>query len=72
MNGLQQSTRSGRFRTLTKVFPDLQAYTANIPWEDYGEARATLESHYADRLPEDGVAAFNKQTPAYKISLPAG
>jgi Fic family protein len=72
MHGLRQATRSGRFRTLTKVFVDLQAYTASIPWEDYDEARATLESHYADRLPDDGVAMFNKQISAFKIALPAG
>jgi len=72
LNGLRQATRSGRFRTLTKVFADLQAYTGSVPWEDYGEARATLESHYADRLPDDGVAVFNKQVSAFKIALPAG
>jgi len=72
LNGLRQATRSGRFRTLTKVFADLQAYTDSIEWEDYGEARATLESHYADRLPDDGVAVFNKQISGFKIALPAG
>lgn len=72
LNGLRQATRSGRFRTITKVFVDLQAYTSSIPWEDYGEARATLESHYADRLPDEGVAMFNKQISQFKIALPAG
>jgi len=72
LNGLRQATRSGRFRTITKVFADLQAYTATIPWEDYGEARATLESHYADKLPDEGVAVFNKQISKFKIALPAG
>lgn len=72
LNGLRQATRSGRFRTLTKVFTDLQAYTATIPWEEYGEARATLESDYADKLPDEGVAVFNKQISKFKIALPAG
>jgi len=72
LNGLRQATRRGRFRTLTKVYADLQAYTGSIPWEDYGEARATLESHYADRLPDEGVAVFNKQISGFKIALPAG
>jgi hypothetical protein len=72
LNGLRQATRSGRFRTLTKVFADLQAYTGSIPWEDYGDARTTLESHYADRLPDYGVAVFNKQISTFKITLPAG
>ena len=72
LNGLRQATRSGRFRTLTKVFADLQAYTDSIPWEDYGEARATLELHYANRLPDDGVAVFNRRLPGFRIALPAG
>lgn len=31
LNGLRQATRSGRFRTITKVFADLQVYTSTIP-----------------------------------------
>jgi fido (protein-threonine AMPylation protein) len=72
LNGLRQGSRSGRFRTITKVFADLQAYTSIIPWEDYGQTRSTLESHYADKLPDDGVAVFNKQLSQFKIILPAG
>jgi hypothetical protein len=72
LNGLRQATRSGRFRTITKVFTDLQAYTSTLPWEEYGEVRGTLESHYADRLPDEGVAVFNKQISKFKIALPAG
>lgn len=72
LNGLRQATRSGRFRTLTKVFADLHAYTCSIPWEEYGEARATLEAHCADKLPDEGVAVFNRQISKYKIALPAG
>jgi hypothetical protein len=29
-------------------------------------------SHYADKLPDDGVAVFNKQLAQFKIILPAG
>ena len=72
LNGLRQASRSGRFRTLCKIFADLQAYTSIIPWLDYAEARSTLESHCADKLPDDGVAVFNKQIARFKISLPAG
>jgi hypothetical protein len=72
LNGLRQGSRSGRFRTITKVFADLQAYTSIIPWEDYGQTRSTLESHCADKLPDDGVAVFNKQLAQFKIILPAG
>ncbi|GAB3034110.1 Fic family protein [Bowmanella dokdonensis] len=70
LNGLRQASRSGRFRTLCKVFADLQAYTSIIPWEEYGEARSTLEAHCADKLPDEGVAVFNKQIAQFKISLP--
>lgn len=70
LNGLRQASRSGRFRTICKVFADLQAYTSIIGWEDYGDARSTLEAHYADKLPDDGVAVFNKQIAQFKITLP--
>jgi fido (protein-threonine AMPylation protein) len=72
LNGLRQATGSGRFRTITKVFTDLQAYTSNLPWEEYGEVRGTLESHYADRLADEGVAVFNNQISKFKIALPPG
>lgn len=60
LNGLRQATRDGEFKTLVKVFYQLQHYTASIDWVDYGEARATLEEHKANLLPEEGVTAFNK------------
>jgi hypothetical protein len=72
LNGLRQATRVGRFRTITKVFADLQAYTSIIPWEEYGDARAMLQSHCADKLPDDGVAIFNKKIAQFKLALPAG
>lgn len=72
LNGLRHATRNQRLRTITKVFADLQAYTSIVPWEDYGEARSTLESHYADKLPDEGVAVFNRQISQFKIALPAG
>jgi len=51
LNGLRQATGSGRFRTIAKVFTDLQAYTSTRPWEECGEVRGTLESHYAAGCP---------------------
>lgn len=72
LNGLRQASRSGRFRTIAKVFTDLQAYTSTIQWQDYGEARQTLEQHCADKLPDDGVAVFNKQLAKFKSRLPVG
>ncbi|MDG1733760.1 MAG: Fic family protein [Thalassotalea sp.] len=72
LNGLRQATRSGKFRTLTKVFANMQAYTASIDWADYGEAKETLERHMADKLPDQGVATFNREISKYKIVLPVG
>lgn len=69
LNGLRQATRH---RTLVKVFFQLQRYTADIHWQDYGEAREQLESHQAQRLPDEGIAEFNKQIRAYKMDLPLG
>ncbi|MCP3907065.1 MAG: Fic family protein [Oceanicoccus sp.] len=70
LNGLIDATRRHKFRTMTKVFSDLQAYTASIEWGDYGEARSTLEAHYADKLPDQGVPIFNRQISTFKIELP--
>ncbi|MFT7560493.1 MAG: hypothetical protein ACI93R_003688, partial [Flavobacteriales bacterium] len=54
------------------VFADLQAYSSIIRWEDYAEAREMLEAHCADKLPDDGVAIFNRQISKFKNSPPAG
>jgi len=70
LNGLRDATRRQRFRTMTKVFSDLQGYTASINWSDYGEARATLEEHCADKLPDQGVPIFNRHISRFKIDLP--
>lgn len=72
LNGLRQATRIGTFRTLVKVFADLQAYTASISWEDYGEAKTTLQKNMADKLPDQRVPTFNREIAKHKIILPAG
>ena len=72
LNGLRHATRINKFRTITKVFSDLHAYTSSIEWGDYGEARATLESHFANKIPDHGVAVFNRQLSKFKNVLPAG
>ncbi len=72
LNGLRQASRSGRFRTITKVIADLQGYSSRIPWEDYGEARTTLESHCAEKLPDERIGLFNRQISQFKLALPAG
>jgi hypothetical protein len=72
LNGLRQATREGRFRTLVKVLFQLQHYTASLNWIDYGEAREQLEEHQAHRLPDEGVAAFNRRIVKFKMELPPG
>lgn len=72
LNGLRQATRHQKYRTMSKVFADLQAYTATIQWSDYAEARSTLEAHYADKLPDQGVPRFNKQLAKLKTQVPMG
>ena len=51
LNGLRGATRSNKFRTITKVFSYLHGYTNSIKWGDYSEARATLDNHFAHKLP---------------------
>lgn len=38
---------------------DLHGYTHSIEWGDYSEARTTLETHFAYKLPDQGIAVFN-------------
>jgi len=72
LNGLRHATRNSKFRTITKVFSDLQGYTNSIEWEDYSEARTTLEAHFAHKLPDQGVAVFNREISKYRVALPTG
>lgn len=71
LNGLRKATRDGNFKTLVKVFYQLQRYTASIDWADYGEARDTLEAHKAHLLPDEGIADFNRQIRQYRFTPPA-
>ncbi|MEX0904066.1 MAG: Fic family protein [Pseudohongiellaceae bacterium] len=70
LNGLRQATREGKFRTLVKVLFQLQQYTASLNWTDYGDVREQLETHQAHLLPDEGVAAFNRQIVNFKMELP--
>ncbi|QIB65342.1 Fic family protein [Kineobactrum salinum] len=70
LNSLRQATREGKFRTLTKVFFQLQKYAASLNWNDYGDVREQLEEHKAHLLPDEGVAVFNQQIVNFKMKLP--
>ncbi len=72
LNGLRHATRNGKFRTITKVFSDLHGYTSSLAWEDYSEVRARLEAHFAHKLPDQGVAVFNRELSKYRVALPTG
>lgn len=71
LNGLRQATREGKFRTLAKVFFQLQRYTAALDWLDYGEVKQQLESHKAHCLPDEGLAEFNRHIRQYQMDFPA-
>lgn len=70
LNGLHQATREDRFRTLVKVFFQLQQYTASLNWIDYGDVREQLEEHKAHLLPDEGIAVFNQHIVDFKMKLP--
>ncbi len=72
LNGLRDATRNSKFRTITKVFSDLHGYTSAIEWGDYSDARITLEAHFAHKLPDQGVAVFNREISKYRVVLPTG
>ena len=61
LNGIRDAIRNNKFRTITKVFLDLHGYTHSGEWLDYSEPRTTLETHFAHRLPDQGVAVFNRE-----------
>jgi Fic family protein len=60
LNGLRRATRDEVFQTYCKVIDQAQAYTASIPWQDYGDARDKLEQDYADKTPDEGLPIFNR------------
>ncbi|KGK42878.1 Fic family protein [Nitrincola sp. A-D6] len=68
LNGLRQASREGRFKTLAKVFYQLQHYSASIDWLDYGEARDQLEAHQAHLHPDQGIAEFNRHIRQFKFT----
>ena len=61
LGGLRQASRNSKFRTSVKVLHQLHQYTASINWEDYGDARKTLENDAADKEADEGLMIFNKK-----------
>lgn len=72
LNGLRSSTRQGRFRTMVKVLQQMQCYTATLDWSEYGEVKAAIQKHAADKQPDEGIAIFNKVIAKLGGQYPAG
>lgn len=66
LGGLRLASRNNRFRIIVKVLHQLHQYTASIQWQDYGDARSTLEKHAADKEANEGLMIFNKILSQYK------
>jgi len=60
LNGLRVSTRQGRFRTMVKLLHQMQCYAASLDWSEYGEVKAVIQKHAADKEPDEGTTIFNK------------
>lgn len=72
LNSLRQASRQGKFRTLCKVFYQLQCYIESLDWQDYGQLRQQLEDDCCHKLPDEGVAVFNRKIRPFTIELPIG
>ena len=72
LGGLRQATRQDIFRTITKVLHQLQQYSAERNWSDYGDVKTQLLTHAADQEANDGLMIFNKQMSQYTGDYQAG
>lgn len=68
LGGLRRASRDQFFHTYCKVMDQLQAYTASIPWEEYGAAREKIELDYANKTPDEGLPIFNRAVRHLKFS----
>ena len=60
LNGLRLLSRDHLFKTYCKVMDQMQAYTLNIDWQDYGAVREKIEGDYADKASDEGLPIFNR------------
>lgn len=72
LNGLRAATRQGRFRTMVKLLHQMQCYTSSLDWSEYGEVKAALQKHAADKEPDEGTATFNKEIAKLDGQYPPG
>ncbi len=72
LNGLKLASRDKIFRTYVKVMDQAQAYTASIPWSQYGEARVKIETDNANLTSDEGVPTFNRALRLLTLSDIAG
>lgn len=72
LNGLRAATRQGRFRTMVKLLHQMQSYTASLDWSEYGELKAAIQKHAADKEPDEGTTIFNKEIAKLDGRYPPG
>lgn len=60
LGALRRASRDNYFQTYCKVMDQLQAYSASIPWQDYGDARKKIETDHAEKTPDEGLPIFNR------------
>jgi hypothetical protein len=50
----------------------MQCYTASLDWNEYDEVKTTLQENAADKVPDEGIAIFNKVIAKPGRQYPAG
>jgi len=67
LNGQRAATHKNDFRVISKVLFQLQHYCANLPLAFYDDTLHKLEADGALRLPDDGIAFFNRARAPYRF-----
>jgi len=72
LGGLRRVSRtvtdSPPFRSMVKVLDQSHAYSAEIPWHDYEDAKEKLEKDKANLTSDEGLGVFNKVLRSLRIS----
>jgi len=67
LNGQRAATHKNDFRVISKVLFQLQHYSANLSLAFYDDTLHKLETDGALRLPDDGIAIFNRARAPYRF-----
>jgi len=72
LGGLRRVSRtvtdSPPFRSMVKVLDQSHAYSAEIPWHDYEDAKEKIEKDKANLTSDEGLGVFNKVLRSLRIS----